>query len=318
MTPLALLLSILAAVLVASFAVEAGRSAPSTPWRTGWRPADTRERYLTIDGMRLRALVAGKGPPIVLMHTLRTQIELFHEVIPALSEDFEVHAFDFPGHGYSEIVPGPYGTELFARAARGYLRRAGLANETLVGESIGGAIALQLAAEDDPHVARVIAINSYDYDRGRGIERGSLLSRVLFSMTRVPVLAETVWRLRWPGIFARVIRGSVHDPDRLDPGLVRHLHDIGNRPGHYRAFISLIRHFPQWETLRRRHGDIRCPVALLYGQHDWSYPEERTAAGTLIPGAKMTVVDGAGHLLSFDRPEAVVAAVREAAGDSHD
>jgi pimeloyl-ACP methyl ester carboxylesterase len=318
MTSLGILLLALAVMLAVSFVIESLRKPPLEPWRKGWLPEGARESYITVEGLRLRRVIAGAGPPLVLMHTLRTQLELFHEVIPVLARDFEVHAFDFPGHGLSEIPPSPYEPELFARVARGYLRASGLKDATLVGESIGGAIALLLAAEANPQVSRVVAINSYDYDRGRGIHRGSIMARMLFTLTRVPVLAELVWRMRWPGIFAQVIRGSVHAPERLDSSLVRYFHDIGNRPGHYRAFISLIRNFPKWETLRRRYTDIRQPVLLVYGRHDWSRPDERDAAQRLIPGSRMITVEGAGHLMSFDKPEAVIDAVRQATGTRDD
>ncbi len=48
------------------------------------------------------------------------------------------------------------------------------------------------------------------------------------------------------------------------------------------------------------------PVLLLYGEHDWSRPEEREANQRAIPGAQMAIVKDAGHFLSLDAPEAVI------------
>jgi pimeloyl-ACP methyl ester carboxylesterase len=57
--------------------------------------------YLDIDGSQIRYVKAGQGPTLLLLHTLRTQLDLFEKVIPELSKHFTVHALDYPGHGYS-------------------------------------------------------------------------------------------------------------------------------------------------------------------------------------------------------------------------
>lgn len=306
MTWLAVVLGLAALALVASHLVETRRTWPSAPAALAWAP-NADYGFRDVAGMRLRYLKTGAGRPVVLVHTLRTQLDLFRDVIPKLDGAAEVHAFDLPGHGYSEIVPGPYDPALFARAVRGYLDSFDLSNVVIVGESIGGALGLKLAAEHNPRIARVVAVNSYDYDRGRGILRGSPISAMLFGLTGVPLMGGMVWRLRWPGAFAMVIKASVNRPRQLPQDLVNEMHRVGNRPGHYRAFMSLIAHFADWEALRAAYPAIRVPVSLVYGEHDWSFPSEREAGRALIPDAALTVVPGAGHLMSFDAPEAVVA-----------
>jgi len=304
-TWLALVPAVVALGLLASFLVEARRTAPAAPASLAWAP-EADYGFRDVAGMRLRCLRTGRGRPVVLVHTLRTQLDLFRDVIPELRAEVEVHAFDLPGHGYSEIVEGPYDPPLFARAVRGYLEALDLRDVVLVGESIGGALGLQLAAEHNPRVARVVAINAYDYDRGRGIMRGSPLSAMIFGLTAVPLLGAMVWRLRWPGAFATIIKASVHRPEALPADLVSEMHRVGNRPGHYLAFISLIAHFKAWEHLRALYPAIRVPVSLVYGEHDWSYPPERDACRALVPTARLEIVAGSGHLMSFDAPEAVV------------
>lgn len=301
--------AVAALALVGTHVVEAARKSPPPPARPEWLP-EGEHGYLLVDGLRLRYLRAGQGRPVLLLHTLRTQLELFREVVPSLAREFEVHAIDLPGHGHSSIPPGAYDPKRFLRAVRAYLQARALENVVVAGESIGGALGLTLAAEQDPRVARVVAINSYDYGRGRGIHRGSALAAVLFNLARVPLLGPAVWRLRWQGLFARVMRGSVHDPQHLPADLVQALHEVGNRPGHYRAFLSLIRDFPAWEGLREAYPRIRLPVTLVYGEHEWSRAAERRACQALIPDARLETVTAAGHLMSLDRPEAVIEQVR--------
>jgi pimeloyl-ACP methyl ester carboxylesterase len=89
------------------------------------------------------------------------------------------------------------------------------------------------------------------------------------------------------------------------------MYQVGNRPGHYRAFMSLVHHWPTWEAVREQYGGIDCPVLLLYGDHDRSRLDERAETARLIPGAEVRTVTGAGHFLSFDAPGETIERVVE-------
>src|SRR5881396_2081925 len=89
---------------------------PESPYR---RPAATSSTTGSGDRGhgRLRYLTGGTGPPLVLLHTVRTQAEHFRHVIPLVQERYTVYALDLPGMGYSEIVPGASYEEPAMRAA---------------------------------------------------------------------------------------------------------------------------------------------------------------------------------------------------------
>ena len=310
MSWIAIGLGTLAGVVGVSYLVEALRSPPPTPDVLPWAP-DLQVKYLDTDGLRLRYLVAGHGPDLVLLHTLRTQLDMFQRVIPLLTPHFRVYALDYPGHGYSDIPAVEYTPDFFTATVATALERLGVRDAVVVGESIGASIALQLAAAHHPRVARVVAVNPYDYGRGRGLLRSSALANVVFGVNDVPLVGSTVARLRSLPIVRRVFQGGVRRSASFPPALIREMYRVGNRPGHARAFASLIRHWAGWERERSAYARITIPVTLVYGDHDWSREPERAADARDIPGAALRIVPDAGHFLSLDDPQAIAAAVME-------
>jgi pimeloyl-ACP methyl ester carboxylesterase len=305
-----MLAGLVAGPVLASYVIEAMRSQPTPPARLAWAPTIP-IRYLALEDAQVRYIVTGHGPPLVLLHTLRTHLDLFQKVVPGLAQQHVVYALDYPGHGWSDIPRAAYTPELFVRAVSQFLERLDIREATLVGESIGGSIALLLAARRHPRVQRVVAINPYDYDRGRGLRRSSPLANVILGASRIPLLGGTVMRLRNPFVEGRILRGGVHREDAIPPAFAREVYAVGNRRGHYQAFMSLVQHWPEWQAARSEYRTIDCPVLLLYGEHDWSRPDEREANRRDIPGAKLRIVPNAGHFLSLDAPDEVIRHVVE-------
>ena len=287
-----------------SFVIEAVRPKPKPPAELRWAP-DVPISSVEIGGNSLRYIKTGEGPVIVLLHTLRTQLDLFEKVIPGLSKHFTVYALDYPGHGYSDIPKARYDAAFFTEAVEAFLDKLDLRNVTLAGVSIGGSIALIIASRRNPRVARVIAINPYDYANGRGMARSSLFGWVVNYVSLVPVVGETVMRLRNFLIMKSILQGGVADAESIPPALLKEMYLVGNRPGHYRAFLSLLRNSKSWEAATKDYGRIEFPVMLIWGDQDWARPSEREHDRTLITGAEMTTLKRGGHFLALDRPEEV-------------
>ena len=299
----------LAGLVAVSYLVEALRRPPRAPDVLPWAP-DIPIRHVSVNGIGLRYIEAGSGPVLVLLHTMRTQLDLFQRVIPALAARYHVYAVDLPGHGHSDIPGADYTASFFIGAVAGFLDQLRLEEAVLVGESIGGTVALGLAARHNPRVRAVVAINPYDYDRGRGLMRVSPISWAILAANDVPVLGGTFARLRQYWIVKHILDGGLHR-ERLPAPLAREFYGVGNRTGHRGAFASLVHHWPSWEEERERYGDIRVRVLLLYGDHDWSRPDERAETARRIPGGSSHTVESAGHFLSFDAPEDVIPRVVE-------
>lgn len=295
-------LASLVGLVVVSYIVETLRPEPRRPEKLSWAPGIPVE-YVDIGGVKVRYIKTGTGRTLVLLHTLRTQLDLFEKVVPNLAKYFTVYALDYPGHGYSDIPKAKYDADFFVHSVEAFLDAQDLRDVTLCGVSIGGAISLIMAGRRNARVARVVAVNPYDYAKGRGMARSSLLGRMITVTSEIPLVGETVMRLRNFLIMKAVLQGGVANPQSIRPALLKEMYEVGNRRGHYRAFLSLLRNAASWEIATGAYGNIKVPVCLIWGEKDWSRSSEREHDRGLIPGAQMTAVEGGGHFLSLDRPQ---------------
>ena len=159
---------------------------PDTTYTATWtRPQDQVAFFTRADGSRLRYLKAGSGPALLLLHTVRTQLDYFQRVIPQLGDSRTVYALDLPGMGWSDIVPGANYEEPDLRAAViEFVTGLGLDDLTLAGESMGAALALSATPDLAGRVSRIVAFNPYDYPKG--IRHGNLLSNLIVAGATVP------------------------------------------------------------------------------------------------------------------------------------
>jgi pimeloyl-ACP methyl ester carboxylesterase len=99
---------------------------------------------------------------VLLLHTLRTQLEYFLPLIEAIGPGFDLVAPDLPGHGRSSAPAVEYTATYFTDAVAQFLDEADLDEAIVVGESIGASIALALAAREPGRFRHVVALNTYD------------------------------------------------------------------------------------------------------------------------------------------------------------
>jgi pimeloyl-ACP methyl ester carboxylesterase len=139
-------------------------SRPNSDYTRTWSPSGEVEYATLADGTRLRYLRAGSGPALILLHTVRTQLDHFQLVIPKLVDAFTVFAIDMPGMGWSDITAGAsYDEPALRRAMVEFVKTLDLDEVTLAGESMGATVSLTASTELEGRVRRIVAFNTYDY-----------------------------------------------------------------------------------------------------------------------------------------------------------
>jgi pimeloyl-ACP methyl ester carboxylesterase len=180
----------------------------ATTYTRGWCGTG-KITFLTLSsGTRLRYLNVGTGPLLLLLHTLRTQLDYFQRLIPKLTGHFTVYAVDLPGLGWSDISPGASYEEPAVRTAVvEFVEKLDLKDLTLAGESIGATLSLTTSTQLHRRVRNIIALNTYDYPEG--VERANLLASIAVKAMRIPVLGLLPSKLENALILRGVMRGGL-------------------------------------------------------------------------------------------------------------
>jgi pimeloyl-ACP methyl ester carboxylesterase len=251
---------------------------------------------------RLRYLTGGAGAPLVLLHTVRTQAEHFRHLIPLVQERYTVYALDLPGMGYSEIVPGAsYEEPAMRQAVKQVITRLDLRDVTLLGESMGGVLALTAAADLPGRIRRVVAINAYDY--ADGAARSSLLARFIIAGILAPGIGPVFAGVEPKPIMRAMLRGGLVDKTALREDYLDELLKVGRTPGYPVVARSVFANLPSLIAARSRYAEAGAPVHLVYGENDWSRPSDRQANQRLLPAAEFIEVPNAGHFITLERPD---------------
>src|SRR5215813_5179011 len=169
-------------------------SRPNSDYTRTWSRSGEIEYAVLTAGTRVRYLKTGSGPPLILLHTVRTQLDHFQLVIPRVLDAFTVYAIDFPGMGWSDVTPGASYTEPALRSAVvEFVEAMDITDATLAGESMGATVALTASTDLEDRVRRTVAVNPYDYAGGVG--RANRVASIYIGGARIPAIGSVVTRM---------------------------------------------------------------------------------------------------------------------------
>jgi len=276
----------------------AGCRAPALP-EAQLFPAGTEfiTRYLLVDGARIRYIDAGRGVPVVFLHGLGASMYAWRKNLAAVAAaGFRVIAFDNRGFGLSDKPAAPYDNAAYARLAIALMDSLRLTDAVLVGHSMGGAIAAQVAIEYPRRVRGLVLVGS----AGLGAR-----DPLLFRMARWPVLGRVVLAFRGRGFTARLLRSTYFDPVRVTAADVDQYYAPVAQPQYGRALMGVLRQF-RFDALQGRLDRIAAPTLVLWGEEDRWVPLGlgRALAAGITRSAFLSVAR-AGHSVQEEAPDEV-------------
>jgi pimeloyl-ACP methyl ester carboxylesterase len=290
------------------------QSQPDSDYTRTWSPLGEIEFATLADGSRLRYLKTGSGPTsLVLLHTVRTQLDHFQLVIPRLLHAFTVYAIDMPGMGWSDIVSGASYTEpALRRALVQFVTTLDLDGLTLAGESMGATVSLTASIDLADRVRSVVAFNPYDYPGG--VARANRVASIYIGSARLRGIGPIATKMENKPVLGVVLRGGLLDGAKLPDHYLAELGRVGRRRGYPRVARDVFGNVESMIAARPLYAQVPAPVTLVYGENDWSRPTEREANIALLRGARAIVLPATGHFAALEQPARVAEILLDQSG----
>ncbi|HWF74065.1 MAG TPA: alpha/beta fold hydrolase [Solirubrobacteraceae bacterium] len=273
----------------------------SMAWRdVDWRAHQRREK---IEGRWLNLVDIGSGPAVLLVHGLTGCWQNWLENIPSLVGDYRVIAVDLPGFGESEMPARPISISGYARTLDALCDALELDTVRVVGNSLGGFVAAELAIRSPARVealclvaAAGLSVERARADRTRGVRHrieNLLFFYIAWLATKFPRLALRPRVRRW------MLGLVVAHPEALPgPLIAEQVRGIA-KPGFDAALEALTRY-----PIRDRLGEIACPTLIVWGDEDRLVPPSDAAEFEwLIAGSRKLTYEDTGHAPMLERPE---------------
>jgi pimeloyl-ACP methyl ester carboxylesterase len=275
--------------------------------RSPWLDVDWREhqRWVEMDGQPVNVIELGDGPPIVFVHGLSGSWPNWLEQLPVLAAHHRVIALDLPGFGHSPMPSETITISYYARLLDGLLGKLGVDAAALVGNSMGGFVAAELAIAYPQRVERLVlvsaaGVSSYQDPRGsRAVGPLTVLERIVSAYAAwVASKSDTV--ARRPGLRNATLGLVVRHPSRLPAVLAAEQIRGAGKPGFLQGLRANLEY-----PIRERLPEIACPTLIVWGDEDRVISvADADVFERLIPDSRKRVFAKTGHMAMLERPAA--------------
>jgi len=264
--------------------------------------AEVRLRGGDVDGLSVHYVAEGDGEPaVILIHGVGGFGESWRHNVPSLARRAQVFALDLPGFGRSAKPRGSYDLGFFARVVHGFMATMGLGRASLVGHSLGGAVAVTCGLTHPSRIERLCLIGSIV----PGLPyRASWVYRALVR----PGLGEALALLGHARLYKAALSRCFHRPlaSEID-FLVDFAYRVRTGPDARAAYLATLRHVgrdfaDRGEAYRRAMATLEAPVLLIHGQNDPIVPPSHVASAIdAFPRATVRWVEQCGHFPQIER-----------------
>jgi pimeloyl-ACP methyl ester carboxylesterase len=269
-------------------AAEAAKAAASAS-------EEAEERDVTVDGVSVHCLLAGQpdAPHVVFVHGLGGSLATWSLNLPAFARQFRICALDLPGAGDSGKPEMDYSVPTLAAFLARFLDALGpdWQRVSLVGHSLGGAVALSFAGQYPQRVERLILVDS----AGLGPE----IDATVLDLMRSQPTPDTV-RAELTHFFAQ--------PGLVQQSLVEQVYQQRTQPGAHAALVSTANaafgNGQQHIDLRDTLPSLNAPILFVWGAADTVIPVTHAEQATRAPRSRLEIFSGCGHCPHIEQADA--------------
>ncbi len=269
---------------------------------------------ISVNGKTLHYVLEGSGPPVILLHGASGNLrDWTFSLFDRLAQDYRVLAFDRPGLGLSEAANDPSLSEQ-SRLMREAAKALEMEHATLVGQSFGGAVALAWAIDAPGRVDGLVLISAPSQ-----VWPGSVGG--FYSVTNFPgvgyVFSNLVPFIVTQGTAERALR-SIFEPQPVPVGYLAHMRpELALNPASFRNNAAQVGSLKaQMRKMVPAYQTFEMPIELIHGDADDVVPIEIHSEpfARTVKGARLTRLEGVGHMPHHSHQDTVLAAIKRATG----
>lgn len=298
-----------------SLRIPAGESAPYGPLgRSEWLDIDwsSHQRWVNVDGTPVNTIELGEGPPMLFVHGLSGSWPNWLEQLPIFAADRRVLAIDLPGFGSSPMPDREITISGYARLLDRLLGELGIDAAAVVGNSMGGFIAAELAIAYPQRVERLVlvsaaGISTYDEPRVHRAIPSLMRTERILAATGAWVASKSDAVARRPRLREAALNVVLRHPSRIPAALAAEQIRGAGKPGFLPALQAILEY-----DFRDRLPEIACPTLIVWGDSDRLVNvRDADTFAELIPNSRKVIFEDTGHMAMLERPAAFNALLRD-------
>lgn len=257
-------------------------------------------KFIEIDGMQVHYRDEGTGIPIVLIHGTASSLHTWDDWSKDLQKNYRVIRMDLPAFGLTGANSnGDYSIENYASFLNSFLSKIEIDNFYLVGNSLGGNIAWNYAADFPEKVKKLILIDASGLPTNKP-------QPWIFKMAKTPIV-NSLFLYLTPKVVIRDNLEQVYDDDtKITDELVVRYHEMALREGNRQAFIDRAKtdfKLGASENIEKLKS-IKTETLLLWGENDlWIPLDNGKRMDNLIETSQLVVLKKCGHVPMEENPE---------------
>lgn len=249
-------------------------------------------RYVNVDGIETHYVAAGEGPPLLLFHGLGASVITWRDNFDALAERFKVYAIDLPGHGDTDKPDYSYDPYDMIDYIASLVKTLELERPAMIGNSIGGGVALMLALRQPDLVSSLVLVDS--------AALGKEIS-VYIRLASLPLVGSIIESSKVGGT-RFMLQNVFHDQSFATQDLAQELYRSRQMPGAKEAVVRVLRQTVNLWGVRSRFifvdelKNLKMPLMVVWGAQDRILPVSHAyRAAEAAPDTRLEIFDECGH-----------------------
>ena len=257
--------------------------------------------FISVKNLDIHVWEAGEGYPVILIHGFTGTAYDWRFNIPVLAKNFSVHAFDLPGFGYSQKpLNFKYNADGYADFVIDFMDERGIGKAVLVGNSLGGHVALNACARYAKRISGLVLVDSGGYPDSKKF--------LLFNLMTRPVLGKLMMQLNSRNTIRQALKNAIlYNPAFATEDVISDYYNVYSTPNARKIPLVVVRNMTADEsrtpeTLKL----IQSPTLIIWGEQDkviplcWGECFHRD-----ITNSSLAKVPESGHMPQIEQSETV-------------